>query len=219
MKAWMNFSQRFKKISIAGDGKRNTPAAHDGPIEGHEHGEGHSGRHQQSAQMADGNLRGCWSRYGRRCYCLGRHHKLYGSIYADIKHSHNRHPGYQRYGNASLWIANLTADHVEVIPAVISPERRDQRGHKTSHSAFGSEKCSAKVTPVSRCRAEACSNDHGDHHNFERGHHELEVSGFAYAQIIQSGDQYRCANRDQMAVSELIAILQRKYRMRKKTKR
>ena len=128
---------------------------------------------------------------------------MHRRIQPHVKRRHNSHANNERAWNAALRVAHLAGHHVEIVPAVVGPQRCYQRRHESGHAAFGANEFRGEIVPATRRCREAEQHDDDNHHYLQAGKNELEFSCFFYAQIIQPGNQQGGGNCDQMAVLDL----------------
>ncbi len=104
----------------------------------------------------------------------------------------NATPKIRASGNIAFRIANLAGDHVQVVPSIVSPQRRDQGGHEPGHSALGAGKAAGEVLPVSSAVAESNHHNAQDDGDFQEGEHQLKVAGSLDPDVIEDGNQDGC---------------------------
>ncbi len=132
-----------------------------------------------------GDHRGAWRNGDLR----RRQNVLDGRVGRHIKDAHHPHPGDQGNRKAPLRAFYFSGHHGEVIPAVVCPERRDQRNHEPGNAAFRAGKAGMQVRHAAVGTGEAEAADHHDQYHLEPGEEELEVTGLLDAQVIEPGDQ------------------------------
>ena len=108
------------------------------------------------------------------------------------------HAGNQRNRNIALRLLYLAGDHVQVVPAVIGPQRRHQRRHEAGDAAFGAGEGGGKVAPAaSGCAAGAAEADHHDAKNdchLQHREHELEFAGLLDSKVVQKRNENGSGN-------------------------
>ena len=131
---------------------------------------------------------------------------MHSGIDEHVQYADGRHARDQGNRNISSRVFYFAADHVEIVPSVIRPERSDQRGHEAGDAAFRAGKCSGEVAPAATSRvaraAEADNYDANDNGDFEQREDELEFSGFLDAEIIQNRNQNRSGDGDELSASD-----------------
>ena len=132
----------------------------------------------------------------------GRQHILHRRIHQHVQDPDQRHPEDQRSGNVAFRIADFSRDHVQVIPAIVGPQRSHQRSHESGHSAFGAGKAAGKVLPASSAVAEADHHDAENDGDFQEGEHQLKVARLLDPDVVENRNQGGGRNRHQLSVGD-----------------
>ena len=202
VEARMHLGNGLKEISIARGGKGHAGSAHDGAVQSYEHGNRHGRRHQAGARVPEHQRHGVGGGAFRGRYSRGRQHILHRCVHQNVKSAHCRHTPNQRERNIALRIADLARHHVQVVPAVVGPERSHECREKAGHAAFCSRELSGEVCPCASAIGEADGHNSENDRNLQQGEQKLEFTSAADANVVQPRNQYRGRDRYQLAVGE-----------------
>ncbi len=122
---------------VAGGGKGNARAAHDGSVEGDEDGEGHGGGHKARSGMAGDNGQRIHGRTLAGGDLRGGEDVLHGGVGGHVEKADDAQAADQRDGQAAPRPLDLAGQDGEVGPAVVSPQSGDQRQHEAAEAAHG----------------------------------------------------------------------------------
>jgi len=99
-----------------------------------------------------------------------------------------------------LGITDLARDHVQIIPAVVSPKSSHQRREKSGYAAFRTGKFGCEIRPRPTGIRKAHGHNSKNDRNLQESEQELEFSGTADANVVQPGNQRRSDNGRELAV-------------------
>ena len=201
-KARMHLGQRGEKISVAGHRKRNAGPTHNRSIQRNQHRDGHARRHNAGAHAAEyvSHCIGRWPLGGGNG--IRRQNILHRRIHQHIQEANRGHAGNQRDGNVSLRLLHFARDHVEIVPAVIGPQSRDQRRHEAGHAAFCSAEATCEICPASTHRTPSAETDRDNPNNdgdFQHREHQLKFASFLNSDVVQHGDEDGGGNGDDLS--------------------
>ena len=125
---------------------------------------------------------------GEAAICAAGRMYWIAAFVAMYEHADDEEAGDERDGQAALGVADFAGDHGEVVPAVVGPECGDEGDHESAEAACAPGKNVWKLQHAARRRREAEAGDDQDERAFEPGEDELEVAGFADAEIVEPGD-------------------------------
>ena len=131
-----------------------------------------------------------------------RQYILHRGIYQHVQDPDQGDSEDQCPRNVALRIADFSRDHVQVIPAVVGPQRRHQRSHEPSHPTFRSGKAAGKVLPTAAAVTEADHHDAEDDGNFQEGEHQLKVARLLDPDVVEDRNQSSGGNCHQLSVGD-----------------
>src|SRR5579862_1478508 len=99
-------------------------------------------------------------------------------------------------------MADLPAEHGQVIPAVVSPQRRYQGGEEPGDSALGPAIRTRKPRPSPSLSGETNGDDPEEDRDLQRSEHKLKVSRTTHADIVEPGYEDCDRNRDELSVAD-----------------
>ncbi len=129
-----------------------------------------------------------------------RQHILHRRIHQHVQDAHQGHAEDQRARNVAFGIANFSRDHVQIIPAVVGPERGHQSSHEAGHSTFGAGKAAREVLPASAAVAETDDHDAENDGDFQESEHQLKVARLLDPDVVEDGNQRSGRNCHQLSV-------------------
>ena len=112
------------------------------------------------------------------------------ALVAMIENADDAEAADERDGQAALGVAHFAGDHGEIVPAVVGPERGDQRDHESAEAADGVGAEGGEVAPravladVKQKPAMTRMSTPLSH-----GEDELEVAGLLDAEVVESGHE------------------------------
>jgi len=175
MEARMDVRELAEEEPVARCGKGDARAGHDGSVERDEDAESH-GRRNESCSGRAGN-------YGERSDggalaggdLRGRQNVLDGRIGGHEQKADDEQAADEGDGQAALRVADFAGDHGEVVPAIVSPESGDERGHESADAADGVGQSGGEVGKRAGGGSETEAGDDEDENHFERGEDELKL--------------------------------------------
>ena len=129
-----------------------------------------------------------------------RQHVLHRGVRQHVKHGNDADARDQRNRDRALRPPDLSAHHVQVVPAVIGPQRRHQRRHESCDAAGRPCKVRAEILPRSAGGRESDDANADDHHHLQDGEDQLELSGSFHADVVQPGDERGGGDRHQLSI-------------------
>ncbi len=175
--------------AIAGGGKGDACAGHDGSVERDEDGESHGCGDESRPGGAgdDGECRDGGPFAGGDAD--GGQDVLDSGIGGHEEYADDEQAADEGDGQAAFRALHLAGNHGEVVPAVVSPEGGDQRGHESAQAAHGMGHAGGEVGPGAAERGETQSCDDEDQNPLEHREDKLKVSGFLYPKTVQPGHE------------------------------
>ena len=132
---------------VAGGGKGNARAGHDGSVERDEDAESHGccheagsartgddGKSRYRGALAGGNLR-------------GGQYVLDGGVGRHEEQANDKQPADESDGQVALGTTYFAGDHGEIVPSVVGPQGGDQRQHESAEAANGMRQRCAEIGP------------------------------------------------------------------------
>ena len=194
----MHFRDGRKEIAVTRRREGNARTAHGGAVQGHEHRQRHAGRHYACAHGTQNQSYCVGRRAGRARYRRRRQHILHACIHEHVQRAHDGHPGDQRDGNIPLGLADLARHHVEIVPAIVGPESRDQRRHEARDAALGARERAREIAPAAAAVAEADHHDADDDADFQEREDQLKLPRLLHPDVVQKSDRGDGSNRNEM---------------------
>ena len=152
--------------------------------------------------MPQRRLARCRSRHCRMCNGRRWQSVLNSGVQPHVEYGHNSDTQNKSQRNVLLRPLNFFAHHVQIVPAVVSPQSRDQRSHEPAHATDGSRKTSPKITPRPGRRSQCDDGNPDDHHHLKHCERQLERASLADSDVVQPRNKHVRRNRHQMTVRD-----------------
>ncbi len=198
LKPRMHLAKPRKEQPVPRRSKRNARSRHHRPIQRHKDAQRHPRRHQRRTRGPSHHPQRSHRRPRRSRNPRRRQNILDRRIRRHKQRAHHKQSANQRQRQIPLRLLHLARHHRQIVPAVISPKRSDQRNHKAFQTTSSMGQGSSKIPPRPQRRREAEPHHHQNQNSLQHRKHHLEIPSLLDPQIIQSRHQPRHRNRKQL---------------------